>query len=314
LISQTIYQNFKGIKIENDLISLVTIPAIGGKVVSIRDKKNNFEYVYNNSQQGLKKSGYGSDFDVERPTGIDECFPTIGKCLYPDYPWEGTEIPDHGEIWPLRFRTKIKGDYSVYQEVNGVRFPYLFTREIKIDDNRIIFSYMVKNLCSMDFKYGWSMHPQFVIMEDSEIKAGRGGDLFVDFSTKYDFGKGEKKYKWPYAINSKNEKIDFSKIKNIDDGSLTKLYLLDRSKEKVELLYKTRGQKLGIELNSGQAKIYGIALNKGGWPFTKKPYNWIGIEACNCITDKLSESISRKVHGLLKQDSTDSWQLTFFIN
>lgn len=314
MISEISYQNFKGIKIENHMVSLVTIPDIGGKIVSIKDKKNNFEYVYNEGFRDLKKSEYDSSFDMESPTGIDECFPTIGKCIYPDFPWKGINIPDHGEIWPLKFKNKIKGTSSVYQEVNGIRFPYLFTREIKLLNNRIIFFYRIKNLCNMDFKFGWSMHPQFVIMEDTIIEIVGNPDFYVDFSTKYNFGVGTKKFKWPCGVNDKDGKIDFSILTDINDGNLTKLYLLNISGKKVDLFYKNVQQRIGVEFYNEERNFYGIAINKGGWPFNGKPYNWIGIEACNCITDKLSESIKRGVFGLLKQNSTVSWEVIFIIN
>jgi hypothetical protein len=313
LISEIIYQNFKGIKIENNIVSIITIPEIGGKVVSIVNKSSNFEYVYNNNR-GLKKSKYDSDYNQEGPTGIDECFPTIGSCQYPYYPWEGISVPDHGEIWPLKFYTKVMDTNSIHQEVYGIRFPYLFSREIKLFENRIIFNYLVRNLCSMDFKYSWSMHPQFVIIENSILDVCGNPYFYIDFSNKHNFGENVKKYRWPYAITENNNKIDFSKIIDINDGSLTKLYILNKPENKIEITYKKVHQKLGVEFHSKDTSFYGIAINKGGWPINKDPYNWIGIESCNCITDKLSDSVKRGFFGLLKQNSTASWQVDLIIN
>jgi len=314
LISEVVCQNFKGIKIENQIVSIITIPDIGGKIISIRDKKNDFEFVFDKSNDGLKISNYGSNFDIESPAGIDECFPTVGKCRYPEYPWEGTVIPDHGEIWPLKFKTSIMGSCSIRQEVNGIRFPYLFKRKIRLIRNMIIFSYQLISLCSMDFKYGWSMHPQFVIREDSIIEVKNHPDFYVDFSTKYNFNSNDKKYQWPYATGKENNKIDFSKVINIGDGSLTKLYLSGIQDNMVSLFYKKEKQKLGVKLDSGNSSICGIALNKGGWPFNGKPYKWIGIEPCNCITDKLSDSVERGFFGLLKHKSIRNWEVSFVIN
>jgi len=166
----------------------------------------------------------------------------------------------------------------------------------------------------MDYKFGWSMHPQFKIMDGALIEIKGCPGLYVDFSTKYNFGSARKKYKWPYAIDTDNKKIDFSRITDIDDGSLTKLYLSDMQGKVVNIYYKEVQHKLGVQFDSDNAGFYGIAINKGGWPFNGRPYKWIGIEPCNCITDKLSDSIKRGIFGLLKQNRNESWEVTLVIN
>ncbi len=47
------------------------------------------------------------DYDIG---GFDECLPTISACLYPEPPFAGVMMPDHGEVWALPWKYEIQGE------------------------------------------------------------------------------------------------------------------------------------------------------------------------------------------------------------
>ncbi len=60
-------------------------------------------------------------------------FPTIDRCYYERYPWQGTPIPDHGEVWSIPWSATITGD-QLHMATYGVRFPYRLEKWISFSD------------------------------------------------------------------------------------------------------------------------------------------------------------------------------------
>ena len=57
--------------------------------------------------------------------GMDDMFPTIDVCYCENFPWQGTKLADHGEVWNLACDTKIEGESATFK-MHGVRLLYLF--------------------------------------------------------------------------------------------------------------------------------------------------------------------------------------------
>ncbi|MCX6383074.1 MAG: hypothetical protein NTV16_01085, partial [Actinobacteria bacterium] len=55
-------------------------------------------------------------------------------------------------------------------------------------------------------------------------------------------------------------------------------------------------------------KYCGLWINKNGWP-DKNPYKTIAIEPCNCVTDKLENSIKRNVYDIIPAESSFEWTI-----
>jgi hypothetical protein len=56
-------------------------------------------------------------------SGMDDMFPTIDAYFYDRYPWAGTKLADHGEVWSLPWATTVEGD-RLHFVVHGVRFGF----------------------------------------------------------------------------------------------------------------------------------------------------------------------------------------------
>ncbi|MBA7560566.1 hypothetical protein ES708_02195 [subsurface metagenome] len=163
-IKETKLEDFKALTIKNKKISLTIIPELGGKIISIINRETGFDFIWRNKTIKLQKFSYDSNFAFSDSSGINECFPTIFPCKYICFPWENIMIPDHGEIWPLSFKTVVK-ENKIIQDVHGVRFPYIFTRVIGINNNTIKLSYKVENLSQFKFNFIWAIHPIFKLLD-----------------------------------------------------------------------------------------------------------------------------------------------------
>ncbi len=163
------YKGMHCILIENKRLCVKVIPGSGGKIQSIFDKKEHIEYLYQTSRDEYIRPRYDMNYDNGDISGFDDMFPTILPCDYLEYPWKGTAIPDHGEVWALPMQYYLGKDY-IELSCYGVRLPYKFTKKLFFSDsNRLTLEYTVANKSVFDFCFIWAAHPLINIDESSEI-------------------------------------------------------------------------------------------------------------------------------------------------
>ncbi|MBK8794940.1 MAG: hypothetical protein IPM07_00345 [Anaerolineales bacterium] len=69
--------------LESAQLRVVTIPALGAKVVSLLDKRSGREWLAGPGDRPLRAIAYGASFQEQDVSGWDEMFPTIVACAYP---------------------------------------------------------------------------------------------------------------------------------------------------------------------------------------------------------------------------------------
>src|SRR4051794_24477290 len=89
------------VEIENAHIKLEVWPQFGGKVASIIDKVDNYDLLYEFPAELPEGPRYGRDYGDGWFGGWDECFPAVAKGAYPRHPYDGIQVPDHGELWGI---------------------------------------------------------------------------------------------------------------------------------------------------------------------------------------------------------------------
>ena len=311
-IKEIDYEGFKAINLSNSFISIITVPSLGGKIVSIENKKSGFDYAFKNKYIKNSICEYDSDFSLTSISGLDECFPTVALSKYTEFPWKGTVIPDHGEIWSQEAETEIVGN-TIIQKVNGIRFPYLFNRAINIENNCIFLNYRIENLSTMNLKYIWSIHPHFNLLENTEILIDDNPKMSVDFTKNNKLELKTEKYKWPIAKTDDGKEINFSKISDISNGEAEKLYVGELNKGEVKLNYLNENESMIFRFNKDVLKYCGVFIDRAGWPFNDKPYKSLAIEPCNCISDRFEDSLKRGEFDMVKAKKYNDWKLELIL-
>ena len=102
-------------------------------------------------------------------SGFDEMFPSIGRCFYEGYPWRGTPIPDHGEVWSIPWAWD-QQDERLHLVTYGVRFPYRLEKWISFaDDSTLRADYRLTNLSAFDLDFMWAAHMMLNLEEGAEL-------------------------------------------------------------------------------------------------------------------------------------------------
>src|SRR5215471_9935677 len=93
-ISRTSLEGFEAVVVDTGALSLSVVPALGGKVSSLRDLRNGREWMWRHPRLPYRAGDPAASYVATADTGgWDECFPSVAPCPYPAEPWAGRPIP-----------------------------------------------------------------------------------------------------------------------------------------------------------------------------------------------------------------------------
>ncbi|MCC6803333.1 MAG: hypothetical protein IT319_10635 [Anaerolineae bacterium] len=169
------------IEAESEDIALRLTPQLGAKISSLTWRGR--EVLARNPFKSLCPAQYAAPYADYDASGFDECFPSVGSCLYPDAPYFGIEVPDHGELWSFPWIAGDDDNNSLYVYTYGVRFLYQFHRWVRLTgSDHVHLRYHVDNLGSVPFRCLWSAHPLLALRPGMVIHLPPCVRIRVDWS------------------------------------------------------------------------------------------------------------------------------------
>lgn len=316
-ISELEYKGFPAVLLRSAMLEIIVIPSLGAKAVSLRFLPTGRQWLWQDPTRPYRSGVYGDDFAAYDISGFDECFPSIGECFYPDYPWKGAIVPDHGELWSLPWEYKIE-ENSLHLQVHGVRFPYLFEKWLTFTaPGRCRIQYRVTNLSSFPFKYIWSAHPMFAIEPGMRIHLPGTPRLYKEFGIGGrigpDRGPGNGGYLsehvWPFVVNASGEQEDLRDLDYPIPPVMDKVYADGLSSGWCALHNPRTGEYVSFAFSPSRVPRVGVCVDMGAWPFTGQPSYWTALEPCTGCTDRLDVAILRGEHSVMETLATKEWTL-----
>ena len=299
------YKEENAIIIENDVIKTVVLPCWGSKLASIVYKPLDMELLWQNPGESYKKTNYGDRYEKGEISGFDEMFPTISRCYYDSFPWEGTEMPDHGEVWSIPWEYEIE-DEAVKLWVYGVRFPYKLEKQIFIEKNCVYLKYRATNLSSFNFDFIWAAHPLFYtnygmeFIVPSEMKTvvnSVSGPRLKEYGEFYDF---------PYAAIQDGEKFNLGLVPEKNDYGYQKYYFSGKVADGWCILFNPENSlNIGMTFPKEIVSYLGLWLNEGGW---EDQYN-IAPEPATGGMDRVDFSKMWGMNSVLDAHASIEWYL-----
>lgn|GEM_PF-198138 len=326
-LSKTTWRGFIAYRLENSQIALIVVPTLGAKIASMVYKPSGREWLWSNPYSTVKPAQHGDCYtDKFDLGGWDECFPSVAKTTYPESPWEGVEIGDHGEIWSQPWQTEIisdKGTLALNMVATGVGLPYRFERTISINENDSTMSlkYSVENLSDHDMPFIWSSHPIFAV--EPGMKLSFPTQEMTVFSSIGDrFGQLGEKHTWPVISElgvaaegggkTESKKYDLRVMPALDAGYALKLYGAAPTCGEVSLAEPQSGDKLTFSFDPAQVTHLGLWVNFNGWSGLDngKTYYNIALEPAIGAQDDLTLAYKRFAeYGTVPAKQTLSWNL-----
>ena len=278
------FHDISAIQMENDRLKVIIIPESGGKLQSIFDKHLNREFLYQSTDVKFKRGVYGGSFLDGDLSGFDDMFPSINACLYPDQPWQGVMVPDHGEVWSLPWEFEIEQEALVLR-VHGVKFPYMLEKRISFQSSsEVRADYALWNFSPYSLKYIWAAHPLLNIEDGSRLIIPTNGKIINALSGSSRLGAYGAIHDWPLAGSSNGEASDMRVI-TPNLGKSEKYYVLGETGVGRSVLYHSlHKQYISFSYPPEKVKYLGVWVNENG-PFIAQ--NNVAIEPCTGLMDSI---------------------------
>jgi hypothetical protein len=245
--------------IENDALRLEVYPQFGGKVLSIVDKADNYELLFDFPAEFPTACQYDRSYWMSYCAGWDECFPAIGPGPYPVHPYKGISVPDHGELWSLP-TTAVPTKDGITTEWQGLRFGYRLSRDLRIEGPTLRADYTLQNFAPFDFYFVWAMHPLASLHVPVELAMPPGT---FRLSHDADAQRVDSPFEWP--VTSKNDNL--SRPSDLPPKRGWKVFSVDPISAPAIVQYPSRRRCVKIEYSSedGVQAYWGVWINTGGW-------------------------------------------------
>lgn len=277
--------------------SVTVAPALGGRVVSMRDRLAGREWLDGWAPLAKRRLWHPedpTDFATGPGAGADECLPTVLACSV-----EGRALADHGEIWNQAAQTRITpsasdGGPALECSWRLQQLPLRFQRVMSLVGNRLTLDYRLENTASQPTPFLWAWHPLF---------SWRPGDQ-IHFAPALDSclspGGGEV-LPWPGTAPG----TDLSRAA-FAPGAIpaAKVFLGPLSAGHAEI-HTRRGNRLSLDWPSEDFPYAGIWITRGFW---KGLHHW-AIEPTNAPVDFLSDIQRPGPLSLLEPGECRRWRL-----
>ncbi|MEO8413554.1 MAG: hypothetical protein ABI472_07830 [Ginsengibacter sp.] len=206
---------------ENDHIKFEIVPAAGGKIISVFNKKLQKEFLWSNTNLLLETHRSGADYDSNFLGGIDELIPN-------DIPEniDGIDYPDHGEIWTTALDYELlKDKIAVFGQLalSGLNYRKIISLDAGAPIIRL--DYTIRNDSTFTRNFLWKLHAALSVEVGDRLITHAKKAKVVDpdysrFTTLDEFA-------WPRIENTdaslvpdKNNTTDFFYLYDIDTAEM----------------------------------------------------------------------------------------------
>jgi galactose mutarotase-like enzyme len=295
--------NLKRVNLENSRIRVVISP-YGGKIISMFNKSNSSEWLFQSESENIEPASDGS-FTKEVAFGCDEMFPTILRETSRQKNGSQVDLPDHGELWSSEWEILSQSDDSLEMRFDGKILPYRFVRNILLSDNSIICRYTVINLSDADFPALWTPHPLFSFLPETEIVVPEDCRSIKHASDAGELGPYLNKIEWGEG-GQVPEAGQLLRPGTLKEGSAYKFYCSDPLSEGKVQINDSRGQ-MTMSYPASILPWLGFWINNGGFG---GQYN-IAPEPATAPFDSPSRSESFGIPAVWKAAEIREWELSY---
>ncbi|MGH2367554.1 MAG: hypothetical protein ACRDI2_05090 [Chloroflexota bacterium] len=306
-VDETRVDGLRALALEGEAVRLVVVPEVGAKIVSCLDRRTGHEYLWRNPWVPIVRPDYAGPFERYDISGWDECFPGIGQCAYPDGPWQGTVVPDHGEVWTLPWHATLETD-GLRLWTHGVRFPYTLEKRLTPTGDGFAMRYRVHNPTPYPFKCFWSAHPLFVATPRTRVLFPDGVRVRLEVSRSGRLGPLLTEHAWPRTVDRYGRQVDLAVIGPEGQGEADKLYTTPLPAGWAALHDGASDQWLAFTFDPAQVPLVGLWSNRSGWPTDRPCYN-LALEPCSGCPDRLDIAVLRGEYQTVPPEGDLNWDL-----
>jgi hypothetical protein len=297
-------------------LTLALVPELGGKVVSLRDARSGREWLWRHPRMPYRLGSAESYVATADTGGWDECFPSVAPCAYPEPPWQGAQIADHGELWsqPAAFEL-ISGDGTVAlcTRWRGHSLPYIFERIITLTAGsaRLRCDYRVESLADAPMHVIWCAHPLLAVEPGMalELPAEASFNCWAGHPT--DLLAQARGLPFPPPAQLAGMPINLSVLPPVESGVALKVWSDPLPADAGHAAVLAADGALRMRWDVALLPQVAMWMNLGAFGFDGgEPYYNLGLEPCIGAQDSLALAVTdEKLSALLLPRASRAWWL-----
>jgi hypothetical protein len=308
-ILSTRYKDLDAVSVETGSLSAVFLPRYGGKLASLVDGRTGREFLVQAPDAQYHRLAYDGDYVAAECSGCDDMFPTIDVWYYDRFPWQGTRMPDHGEVAGLPWSFETDGNGRLHMWVSGVRFPYRLDKWISAQEGSLMIEYSARNFSMFDMDFLWAAHMMLNAESDAEIFVPYGDSASATTVFTFDTGFGHPgdKLVWPHAVRRDGNPVDLRRVGERNPKGNNYKYYFDEPmpKGRFGYYYPSDGAKLTIEVPEDKVPYLSFWVNEGSF----KDFFNVAPEPCTGAYDQPGAAKAHKQASILPADGCYQWYM-----
>jgi hypothetical protein len=287
--------------LRSDELEIVVLPEVGAKVYSLRNRCSGREWMWTPPEGAtFEPLSLRTPFEQSSLVGADECLPTIAACT-----WRGRSIPSHGEAWSAVWEID-KLALTHGRLVTRLQLPvspFWVERTIRVDGNKAIFDYALRNTDFVPQEFMWAFHPLMQIEEGDRLELPGISQLLSDSSIGVPLGGRGDMLPWPYPT----EGVVLNQLDLGRPNAAVKLFTEEHAASSATIQNERTGDALRFDFDPQRVDTLGIWLTRGGW----NGYHHLAVEPGIGAPDPLDVAVRGwKRFALVIPDQTYRWQFT----
>ncbi len=305
MIDKIRFKQMDALRLENEWLRVVVIPALGGKVASMYKKDKQFELLFQHKEEAYQKPGKYAAFAEYDAAGFDDAFPSIdaGKV------WVGQqelEYPDHGEIWTADFSYVIEGDDRVSLTYQSPAFGYRYQKQLTLQDKTLRLHYHITNHGEAMFPCIWAMHCLLRCEEDMELEFPPGTQTVLNVQDSASLGPAGQLHSYPVTRNRDGRQYRLDRVLPAASGTTKKYYACGRVAEgRCGVYYPSQKVRYQVVFDKEKLPYVGFWVTEGGF---RGDYN-CALEPANGYYDAIDIAKRNQALYCLAPGETLSFEL-----
>lgn len=292
---KTEYKGQQAWLLENERLSVVVVPGLGGKLASLYFKDKAFELLYQNHRPAI----CNASFEEGEACGFDDTFPSIQE----EAVWvngESIRYPDHGEIWKSRMTVLDRTEESISLGWESGLLPYYYEKRIALTHSGVKLHYRITNTGNYAFPCIWTMHCLVRFEEDMKLYYPAGTAEFENVLEGGSLGRigtkfacGEASRDWAHAAGT---------------DPMCKYYVSHPVTEgRCGYEYPSQGVKCEIRYRAEALPYLGVWITRGGF---RGEYN-MAMEPSNGYYDGIQTALANDKCPKLQPKEQMEFEIAF---
>jgi len=266
------------VRLESDFLKVDVAPDIGGRTISLVDKRSGYEFLWRNRNLRLQPLPAGSEYDPNFYGGIDELMPN-------DIPEKinGADCPDHGELWTTALTYRQNGERLILEgRLANCGLTYAREMWLGSDAPYLEFRYRISNPTAEARDFLWKLHAALAVEAGDLIECPARTGQVVDLA--YSRRKSAAPFGWP--------KVDGAAVNVVParDGTMDFFYLFDLAAGEIAWSRPGAGLKFGYHFDRKVFPYAWIFASYGGF----LGHYTVILEPCTTMPISVNEAASKR--------------------